>query len=112
MFKNEIWLSLNDYSSYRDISISTIRRYIKNNQVKYKKEKGKYFIFVNQENYQKKQDQKENSLLSLKMHSEELKKKIKILEEENNDLKMLVQLYENQFSQKPPTLPPDQNKFS
>ena len=108
MEQKGIWLSILDYADYRGISISTIRRYIKASQVKYKKENGKYFIFVTDENYQRKRNSQEKSQLSTKLELEELKRRIRILEEENNDLKMLVQLYEGKpksSSDMPPALP-------
>ncbi len=102
---NGIWLPITDYSEYRDISVSTVRRYIKGGQVKYKKEKGKYFVFVSEENYQRKQGQRDREVLELKLNIEELKTKLRTLEEENNDLRMLVKLYENKRSQALPPLP-------
>ena len=92
-----LWLPITDYSEYREISISTIRRYIKANRVQYKMQKGKYFIFVKENNYQKKQRQKECELLELRLNSKDLEAKVKILEEENNDLKMLIKLYEGKL---------------
>ena len=89
-----IWLAITDYSDYRNISVSTIRRYIKAGQLKYRKEKGRYLVFVSEENYQKKQSEKGQEALNLKLEIERLKNRIKQLEEENEDLKMLVKLYE------------------
>ncbi|MCR9203503.1 MAG: hypothetical protein NXH75_02930 [Halobacteriovoraceae bacterium] len=97
------WLSISEYSSYRDISISTIRRYIKANRVRFKKENGKYLIFVSDENYILRSNQKEREDLTLRLEIHELKDRIRILEEENNDLKMLVQIYEQKL--KSPSLP-------
>ncbi|MEC7276805.1 MAG: hypothetical protein VXV96_10835 [Bdellovibrionota bacterium] len=88
------WLSIPEYSQYRNISISTVRRYIKANRVKHRLDDGKYLIFVSDENYTLRVNQKEREELSLKMQIHELKDRIRILEEENNDLKMLVDLYE------------------
>lgn len=99
------WLSISEYSQYRDISISTIRRYIKAERVKYKLESGKYFIFVSDENYTLRVNQKEREELSLKMEILELKDRIKSLEEENNDLKMLVDLYEGNKIERSQDLP-------
>ena len=49
---NEYWLTINEYSQYRDISVSTIRRYIKNKSVVSKFENGKYLIKVSSEQYE------------------------------------------------------------
>lgn len=97
------WLSISEYSNYRDISVSTIRRYIKAKRVRCKKENGKYLIFVSDENYIMRSNQKEKEDLTLRLELHELKDRVRILEEENNDLKMLVQIYEQKL--KPNDLP-------
>ena len=38
------WLSIIEYANYKKKSISTVRRYIKANRVKYKEDQGKYYI--------------------------------------------------------------------
>lgn len=38
------WLPLNDYANKHEVSVSTLRRHIKSNKIKYKLEEGKYFI--------------------------------------------------------------------
>lgn len=40
----EKWLPLNDYANKHEVSVSTLRRHIKSNKIKYKLEEGKYFI--------------------------------------------------------------------
>lgn len=40
----EAWLALNDYANKHQVSISTLRRRIKSNKIKYKLDDGKYFI--------------------------------------------------------------------
>jgi len=87
------WLSITDYSQYKNISISTIRRHIKSNILKYKEEAGKYFIFV--PSMEKIKIKEEGEILKLRLEIEETKEKLKKLKEENNELKMLVDLYEN-----------------
>lgn len=100
------WLSISEYSSYRNISVSTIRRYIKANRVRHKLENGKYFIFVSDENFMLRSNQGERELLALKLQLHELKDRVRILEEENNDLKMLVDIYEKKDQViQPPELP-------
>ncbi len=86
------WLSILDYAQHKGVSISSIRRYIKAGRVKFKQESGKYFIWVS--NYSSKVDhseKKENRLIN----------KIKALQEENQELRMLVDLYEGQLRKKP-----------
>ncbi len=99
------WISILDYASYRKISISTIRRYIKDGRVKTEVRGGKYFIWI--ENFQA-------SDLSLQKEDEFLRRENFKLKEELEDLKMLLRVYENErFSQlstrrneiKPPEIP-------
>jgi hypothetical protein len=87
MNQDGIWLSILDYAAVKKTSISTIRRSIKAGHVKHKEENGKYFIWTKEINVQKEE-------LSLKLETEFLKKRNRELEEEINDLKMLLQVYE------------------
>ena len=89
-----VWLSINDYSRYKNVSISTIRRHIKNNILKHKEENGKYFIYV--QSTDKLRLREEEEILRIKLESELLRSQIRQLREENNELKILVDLYESQ----------------
>ena len=89
-----VWLSINDYSRYKNVSISTIRRHIKNNILKHKEENGKYFIYV--PSTEKLRLREEEEILRIKLETELLRSQIRQLREENNELKMLVDLYEGQ----------------
>lgn len=104
-----VWLSINDYSRYKNVSISTIRRHIKNNILKYKEENGKYFIYV--PSTEKLRLREEEELLKVKLELELLKTQIRQLREENNELKMLVEIYEKQNPKTPSStqadLPPE-----
>lgn len=86
------WLSVLEYAAYKNKSISTVRRYIKANRVKFKDENGKYLIWTKNFNDSKTSEEKE--LLALKLENERLKKENRILTEENNEFKMLIQIYE------------------
>ncbi len=96
MTENGIWLSITEYSRYRKISISTIRRYIKNGNVKCKTQEGKYFIYVPGERYKasllSNSDESDKKSLIARIH--ELESELQALKEENDDLKMLVNIYE------------------
>lgn len=92
MNQDGIWLSILDYANVKKISISTIRRSIKTGHIKYKEENGKYFIWT-------KEIALEKVELSLKMENEFLKRRNRELEEEINDLKMLLQVYESNLNQ-------------
>lgn len=99
------WLSVLEYATFKDKSISTVRRYIKANRVKYKEENGKYYIFT--KNFFDPKLKKESEELELKFENERLKKDIRRISEENEELRMLVNIYESQklTSRDLPTLP-------
>ena len=102
-----VWLSINDYSRYKNVSISTIRRHIKNNILKHKEESGKYFIYV--ASTEKLRIREEEEVLKIRLEIELLKTQLRQLREENNELKMLVEIYENDTKAAPklPELPPE-----
>jgi DNA-binding transcriptional ArsR family regulator len=104
-----VWLSITDYSLYKKVSISTIRRHIKNNILKHKEEDGKYFIYV--ANSERIKLREEEELLRLKLENELLKTHLRQAREEAIGLRMLVDLYEQKttpvknMNQEPPELP-------
>jgi cell shape-determining protein MreC len=107
-----VWLSISDYSRYKNVSVSTIRRHIKNNILKHKEENGKYFIYL--ASTERLRVKEEEELLRLKLELELLRIEIKQLNEENSALKMLVDLYEKagesapasaQAIEQPPEIP-------
>lgn len=89
-----IWLTILDYAKYRDSSISTVRRHIKANRVKHRLVEGRFEIFVSEEKLAALETSKLDEVTKLKSELELMEKKIRILTEANNDLKMLVQIYE------------------
>ena len=91
MNQDGIWLSILDYANVKKTSISTIRRSIKAGHIKHKEENGKYFIWT-------KDIAVEKVELSLKLENEFLKRRNRELEEEINDLKMLLQVYESNLN--------------
>lgn len=101
------WLSVLEYASYKKKSISTVRRYIKANRVKFKEEAGKYFIFAKnfKDEYSKSNVEVEKELLSLKLELSRLKKENHHLVEELNEHRMLIEIYENKHKELPPALP-------
>ena len=98
MNQDGIWLSILDYASAKKISISTIRRSIKAGHVKFKEENGKYFIWMKDLSAQKEE-------LAKNLETEFLKRRNRELEEEINDLKMLLQVYEGMNRDELPPLP-------
>jgi len=105
--KAGVWLSISEYSQYKNVSISTIRRHIKNNILKHKEENGKYFIYVH--SVEKIQLKEEEELLRAKLELELLKNNLRVLKEENSELKMLVNLYETELHQLKNDQPPEFN---
>lgn len=88
MNQEGIWLSILEYASAKKTSISTIRRSIKAGHLKYREEKGKYFIWTNRI------AGKEDALLKAEIES--LRKENRKLQEEISDLKTLLSAYEFQ----------------
>lgn len=103
-----VWLSITDYSRYKNVSISTIRRHIKNNILKYKEENGKYFIYTPSTEKVKAREEEES--LRNKLELELLRNQIRQLNDENAALKMLIELYEKEKKTQSamiPDLPPE-----
>lgn len=100
-----VWLSITDYSKYKKISISTIRRYIKSDILKYKEENGKYFIYVPSSD--KIKIRQEEDALRYLFDIELLKSQVRQLQEENAELKMLIDIYEGKkmLIDLPPEIP-------
>lgn len=86
------WLSIVDFSKYREVSISTVRRYIKANRVQHKEENGRYLVWAS--NYYKKLN---NQNVDSK-EMEAMQSKLRELMEENEELKMLIKIYEQNDS--------------
>ena len=100
--KEGTWLSISDYSRFKSLSISTIRRKIKAGHLKYKFEDGKYEIFTPLST-QEINSSINNQIQSLVEENKALKKINSEMSETINELEMLVKLYENQMT--PPPLP-------
>jgi homoserine trans-succinylase len=95
-----VWLSINDYSRYKSVSVSTIRRHIKNNILKHREEEGKYLIYV--PSLERVKLKEEEEILRIKLELEFLKSQLRDLKNENSELRMLVDIYE-----KGPDAPPE-----
>lgn len=103
-----IWLSISDYSVYKKISVSTIRRHIKSNIIQSKEVDGKYFIYIPHPEKLKMKEEEET--LRLKLEIELLKRQLNEFREQAEELKMLVNLYEKKsarpiLTDEPPELP-------
>ncbi len=97
------WLSVLEFAAYKKKSISTIRRYIKANRVKFKEDAGKYYIFV--KNFEDEITTLERRTLELQLENERLKKENRFLNEELSEVKMLITIYESKQEPQLPTLP-------
>jgi hypothetical protein len=92
-----VWLSITDYSLYKKVSISTIRRHLKTNILKHREEDGKYFIYVASSERVKLKEEEE--VLRVKLELELVRSQLRQQREENNELRMLVDLYENKAAE-------------
>lgn len=88
------WLSILEFANYKGKSISTIRRYIKADRVKYKEDNGKYYIWIKE--YKDPSFQNEKDFLELRLENERLKRENRILTEQAAELEMLVKIYEEE----------------
>jgi len=106
------WLNIKDYSATTGISVSSIRRRIKENSIKFKAEEGKYFILLEDEEgavITKSSDDfikfAEKTISSINMLNQDLMEEkekrlaiqeelIKQLKEEVSELRMLVRVLE------------------
>lgn len=98
------WMTIMEYSRQNGPSVSTIRRKIKSGKLTYKKEDGKYLIFAEEKKIPASNDF-EAVELTLKLENDRLKQELRTLQQENEDLKMLVGLYEQQKTARPPEIP-------
>ena len=93
------WLSLQEYSYQKGISVSTLRRKIKNEELEYRLENGRYFLNADPQKekgsyqkakeksfFQKELEKKEQELLSLKHEYEDLMILVHYLETEKQEL--------------------------
>ena len=78
------WVDINEYSRAFKVSISTIRRRIKSKKLQTRKRDGKYLIQV----------EKEKLNGPPRFSFEELQREMMLLKRENEELKMLVKIYE------------------
>ncbi len=94
----EKWLTIVEYSNFKKLSISTIRRYIKSNRIKYKMDDGKYLLYC--PNYVDDGEliNKDLELISeLEAENRGLKQENKKLKIETHEMRMLIDLYESQL---------------
>ena len=89
----ENWISLMDYAMKKGVSLSTLRRYIKSNKVKYKVESGRYLLWDDTGGGST--DSPKNSTKN--SEDDKLAMKLQKAQEEIAELKMLIALYEEKL---------------
>lgn len=94
------WLSILEYANFKDKSISTVRRYIKANRVKYREENGKYYIWTKNYFNHNPTPKDEREITKLRFELERLNLKLREVQEENEELKMLVNILEDTHNKK------------
>ena len=91
------WVDINEYSRIKNISVSSIRRYIKANRVKWKKTDGKYLIRISESlvsHCEDRETELERELLRYKLENQELHARLMTMAEQCAEMKMLIELYE------------------
>jgi hypothetical protein len=83
------WVTIFEYCELRKKSISTVRRYIKADRIKYKMIDGKYYVAIKKTMHSKPDEKYKMKNIELEL----LK-----LKEENLELKMLIDLYETKIN--------------
>lgn len=101
--KEGTWLPILDYSLFKKVSISTIRRHIKANLLRWREENGKYYVWTPVSS-QDIETRKEGDLLALRLEVQELSNINRALQEELDETRMLVRLYEQGMGL-PPEVP-------
>lgn len=84
------WISIVEYAKTANLSISTVRRRIKDKKVVFKKQNGKFYIFCNLPTF----NVEENSFKMIKSLREENRKLRELLSEQT----MLIDLYEKKLN--------------
>lgn len=91
--KEGTWLPILEYSQFKKTSISTIRRHIKANLLKWREEGGKYYIWTSAD-AQDLSDRMDAQLLAAKLELQRVQQENRQLREELDEVRMLINLYE------------------
>lgn len=90
------WISLVDYAHKHQISLSTLRRYIKSGKLSFRKEEGRYLILDDQATHVPMQLEQQKRLIAEKV-DDPLERQLLQAHEEIAELKTLVALYEEKM---------------
>ncbi len=101
--KEGSWLPILEYSQFKKVSISTVRRHIKANLVRWKDEGGKYFVWTPVDPREL-EDRKDGQLLAAKLELQRLDRENRNLRQELEEARMLINLYESPIVS-PPEVP-------
>ncbi len=96
-----VWLPITEYARAKGISISTVRRYIKADRLSVRNDDGRFMIFLPETQMASLLESR--AVVELRLENERLRQEIRRLQEEANDLRMLVGLYEK--GEAPPAIP-------
>jgi hypothetical protein len=88
--KIETWIPLVEFSVKKGISLSTLRRYIKANKIKWKLHDGRYLIL---------DDGSATLNIDVELRFKNLEKDLQNAQEEIAELKTLIAFYEEKWSQ-------------
>jgi hypothetical protein len=89
------WIPLMDYSLKKGLSLSTLRRYIKANKVKFRIENGRYLLF--DDDWDNNNNAKIEPLKNAQSKLHTLQVGLQKAHEEIAELKMLIALYEEKM---------------
>lgn len=94
------WVPLLQYANERGVSLSTLRRRIKSNKIRYRFEEGRYLIYdeSNQHEPALHSSSDHNAHEALETIGPKLEQKLKEANKEISELKTLVAFYEDQLS--------------
>lgn len=90
------WVPLVEYSAKRGVSLSTLRRYIKANKIKYKLENGRYLLYDDGKDFPSARRKRDESA-SLQKKLKKLESDLQKAHEEIAELKTLIALYEEKI---------------
>src|SRR6478752_363879 len=88
------WIPLMEYSMKNGISLSTLRRHIKQNKLTYRVENGKYLLLEGQGEFNSQEIDKGNDSAIIQSAVHKLEKDLQKAREEIAELKTLIALYE------------------
>ncbi|MCC7440102.1 MAG: hypothetical protein IT285_00625 [Bdellovibrionales bacterium] len=100
------WIPLVDYAVKNGVSLSTLRRHIKADKIRYQRVGGKYLIWDDGPRAAvvldppKTAQAPQNDMVSLQRRMDRMERQLKNAQEEIAELKMLVALYEDRMPEK------------